>query len=50
MDLQAMARDPRHKRVFEKLPMLAARRGDAALVAERLAWGIDANCQSMAHP
>lgn len=44
MDFQEMARDPRHKRGFEKLLMLAAQRGDADLVAERLGWGIDPNC------
>jgi hypothetical protein len=39
-----MARDPKHKRGFEKLLYLAAKRGDADLVAERLSWGIDPNC------
>jgi len=39
-----MARDPKHRRRFEKLLYLAARRGDADLVAERLSWGIDPNC------
>jgi hypothetical protein len=39
-----MARDPKHRRNFEKLLYLAAKRGDADLVAERLSWGIDPNC------
>ncbi len=43
-DFREMARDPEHKRDFEKLLYLAARRGDADLVAERLSWGIDPNC------
>jgi hypothetical protein len=43
-DLRSMARDPEHRRRFEKLLYLAARRGDADLVAERLSWGIDPNC------
>lgn len=41
-----MARDPKHRRHFEKLLHLAAQRGDADLVAERLGWGIDPNCAS----
>ncbi len=43
-----MARDPEHRREFEKLLWLAAKRGDADLVAERLSWGIDPNCRSSA--
>src|SRR5207249_11770564 len=43
-DIRDMARDPEHRRTFEKLLYLAARRGDADLVAERLSWGIDPNC------
>ncbi len=43
-DFRAMARDPKHRRNFEKLLYLAAARGDADLVAERLSWGIDPNC------
>ena len=43
-DFCSMARDPRHRRRFEKLLYLAAQRGDADLVAERLSWGIDPNC------
>ncbi len=45
-DFREMARDPEHRRAFEKLLYLAARRGDADLVAERLSWGIDPNCCS----
>lgn len=45
-DFRAMARDPEHRRQFEKLLYLAAQRGDADLVAERLSWGIDPNCRS----
>src|SRR5436190_6625221 len=43
-DFRDLARDPAHRRRFEKLLYLAARRGDADLVAERLSWGIDPNC------
>jgi len=35
--------NPKFKRTFEKLLRLAASRGDADLVAERLGWGIDPN-------
>jgi len=42
--MRDMARDPEHRRAFERLLYLAARRGDADLVAERLSWGIDPNC------
>lgn len=45
-DFRDMARDPKHKRQFEKLLYLAAVRGDDDLVAERLSWGIDPNCAS----
>src|SRR5262245_52448115 len=45
-DFREMARDPQHRRRFEKLLYLAAKRGDADLVAERLSWGIDPNCCS----
>ena len=44
-DFRDMARDPKHRRGFEKLLDLAAQRGDANLVAERLSWGIDPNCR-----
>jgi hypothetical protein len=43
-DLREMARDPENRRNFEKLLYLAAQRGDADLVAERLSWGIDPDC------
>jgi hypothetical protein len=43
-DFRDMAGDPKHRRRFEKLLYLAAQRGDADLVAERLSWGIDPNC------
>lgn len=46
MSLDDMARDPRHRRSFEKLLLLAAKRGDADLVAERLSWGVDPNCRT----
>ncbi len=45
-DIRSMARNPEHRRQFEKLRYLAAQRGDADLVSERLAWGIDPNCVS----
>jgi hypothetical protein len=43
-DFRRMARDPKFRRRFEKLLYLAAKRGDADLVVERLSWGIDPNC------
>lgn len=43
-DIRKLATDPDHRRNFEKLLYLAAQRGDADLVAERLSWGIDPNC------
>jgi len=43
-DFRALAQDPKHRRRFEHLLYLAAQRGDADLVAERLAWGVDPNC------
>jgi hypothetical protein len=45
-DMRDVARDPEHRRNFEKLLYLAAQRGDADLVAERLSWGIDPDCRS----
>lgn len=45
-DFRALVHDPKHRRNFEKLLRLAARRGDADIVAERLSWGIDPNCAS----
>jgi hypothetical protein len=41
-----LARDPKYRRKFEKLLYLAAKRGDADLVAQRLSWGVDPNCCS----
>ena len=43
-EMSNMARDPEHRRRFENLLFLAAKRGDADLVAERLSWGVDPNC------
>ncbi len=43
-DFRELARDPKHRRRFERMLYLAAQRGDADLVAERLSWGIDPNC------
>jgi hypothetical protein len=47
-DLSDMARDPAFRRRFERLLLLAAGRGDADLVAERLSWGIDPDCRTAA--
>jgi hypothetical protein len=44
MDFRDLARDPAHRRDFEKLLFHAAKRGDADLVAERLGWGVNPNC------
>jgi hypothetical protein len=41
-----MAWNPEHRRLLEELLYLAAQRGDADLVSERLAWGVDPNCVS----
>jgi hypothetical protein len=38
-----MAKSPQHRRRFERLLLLAAERGDADLVAERLGWGVNPN-------
>jgi hypothetical protein len=43
-DFRDFVEHPKHRRRFEQLLMLAAERGDADLVAERLSWGIDPNC------
>lgn len=43
-DIRSMVQDPRFRKKFEKLLRLAARKGDAEQVAERLSWGIDPNC------
>jgi len=45
-DFRDLARDPKHRRQFEKLLHFACQRGDADLVAERLSWGINPNCAS----
>lgn len=42
-DFRDLMGDPRHRRRFEMLLRLAAKRGDADLVVERLSWGIDPN-------
>jgi len=44
-DFQEFARDPKRRRRFERMLFLAAERGDADLVAERLGWGVDPNCR-----
>ena len=44
-DFRDLARSPKHRRRFERLLFLAAKRGDADLVAERLGWGIDPDCR-----
>jgi len=43
-DFRDMAQSPQQRRGFERLLLLAAERGDADLVAERLGWGVDPNC------
>ena len=43
-DFRDMAQSPQHRRRFERLLLLAAERGDADLVTERLGWGVDPNC------
>jgi hypothetical protein len=43
-DFRKLVQDPEHKRQFERLLFLAAKRGGADLVAERLGWGVDPNC------
>jgi hypothetical protein len=45
-DFRDLVHDPKCKPRFEALLRLAAGRGDADQVAERLSWGIDPNCQS----
>lgn len=44
-----LIRDPKHRPQFEKLLLLAAGRGDADIVAERLSWGINPNCETKRH-
>jgi len=43
--MRELAQSPEHRRRFEKLLLLAAERGDADQVEERLGWGIDPNCK-----
>ncbi len=45
-EMRELAQSPEHRRRFEKFLYLAAKRGDADQVAERLSWGIDPNCTS----
>lgn len=45
-DFRDMVRDPKCKTKFEALLRLAAGRGDAEQVTERLSWGIDPDCES----
>lgn len=45
-EFEKMARDPKHAATFEKLLRLAAGKGDAEQVIERLGWGIDPNCRT----
>ena len=47
-DFRDMVRDPKCKPKFEALLRLAAGRGDAEQVSERLSWGIDPNSESKA--
>jgi hypothetical protein len=47
-DFRDLLRDPKCKPKFEALLRLAASRGDAEQVAERLSWGIDPNCVTKA--
>ena len=45
-DFRDLVHDPKCKPRFEALLRLAAGRGDAEQVAERLSWGIDPNCET----
>ena len=45
-DFLDLIHDPKCKPKFEALLRLAAGRGDAERVAERLSWGIDPNCET----
>src|SRR5688572_5251077 len=47
-DFRDLVHDPKCKPKFEALLRLAAQRGDVELVAERVSWGIDPNCESQA--
>jgi hypothetical protein len=43
-EMSELLRDPKNQRRIEKMLYLAAKHGDADLVVERLAWGVDPNC------
>ncbi|MDX1948278.1 MAG: hypothetical protein SFU86_23000 [Pirellulaceae bacterium] len=45
-DFRELVKHPKHRRRFEKLLRLAASRGDAEQVRERLSWGIDPDATS----
>jgi hypothetical protein len=45
-DFLDLVHDPKCKPKFEALLRLAASRGDAEQVVERLSWGIDPNCET----
>ena len=45
-DFRDLVQSPKHKHRFETLLRMAASRGDAEQVVERLSWGIDPNCES----
>jgi len=45
-DFRDLVHTAKHRRRFEELLRLAASRGDAEQVAERLSWGIDPNSTS----
>lgn len=47
-DFRDLVHDPKSKPRFDALLRLAAGRGDAEQVVERLSWGIDPNCISRA--
>lgn len=43
-DMSDLARNPRTRRTVERLLYLAAWKGEADQVKERLSWGVDPNC------
>lgn len=45
-DFRDLIHDPKCRPKFESLLRLAAGRGDAEQVVERLSWGIDPNCET----
>jgi hypothetical protein len=45
-DFRQLARQPKYRKVFEKMLRFSARKGDAEQVRERLGWGLDPNCAS----